>query len=399
MLSAALLASAIAVSAFYGSGKEPAVQTISAQTPDSAEKTEDEMKGVWITYMELGMEHEKDKSEKAFTRKFEAIAETCKSFGFNTLIVQVRPFCDALYKSSYFPYSHVLTGVQGKNPGYDPLSIMCRVSRENNMKIHAWVNPYRISYNNVPKKLCGGNPYIRDKSLGIETDSTLFLNPSSEKAQALIENGVAELVKNYDIDGVQFDDYFYPPDTENEDIDSYNNYRETSEGEVMSLEEWRKANINLLMARCFIAVHKNGNNAVFGISPQGNLENNAELFADVKSWCAARGYCDYICPQIYFSLDNPALGFEEALNEWCALDLNGKTRLYAGLAGYKAGTDDDEGTWEYSDNVLSSEYNILKKNNKVSGIMLYSYSSLINDEAKKEMNNLKKQLYSKTPPQ
>ena len=131
---------------------------------------------------------------------------------------------------------------------------------------------------------------------------------------------------------------------------------------------------------------------MFGISPQGNLENNAELFADVKSWCGQRGYIDYICPQIYFSLENPALGFEDALNDWLKLDFAKGVKLYVGLAGYKAGTDDDEGTWEYYDDTLFKEYKILKKNNNISGFMLYSYSSLIDEAAEKEIKNLKKLL-------
>lgn len=390
-LTAALLASVFLFQSFRTQEKKPAVQTMSS-TQDSAEKTETEMKGVWVTYMELSMEYEDDKSEKAFTGKFENIAKTSRDFGFNTLIVQVRPFCDALYKSEYFPYSHILTGVQGKNPGYDPLKIMCGICRDYGLKIHAWVNPYRVSYNNVPKKLSGDNPYSKDKSLGIETKTTLILDPSNEKAQELIVNGISELAENYDIDGIQFDDYFYPVDIENLDGKSYKAYADSAEGEVMTLESWRKANVNLLVARCSIAAHRAKKNVLFGISPQGNLENNDEIFADVKSWCEARGYCDYICPQIYFSLENPVLKFEDALDEWLSLDFAKGTRLYVGLAGYKAGTDDDEGTWEYYDDTLYKEYNILKKKNKADGIMLYSYSSLVSKDAEKEVRNLKKLL-------
>ena len=392
IFSAVLLVSAFAVCALYGQDFQPVTQTMNEQSADSADAkaADTDMKGVWVTYMELSMEHEEDKSEKAFTNKFETIAENCKNAGFNTLIVQVRPFCDALYKSAYFPYSHILTGTQGKDPGYDPLKTMCGICRGKGLKIHAWVNPYRVTYNNVPEKLSENNPYSADKNTAIETDTTTVLDPSSEKTRKLISDGVAEIVKNYDVDGVQFDDYFYPVDIESQDIAQYNAYRGKAKGEVMTLEDWRKANVNLLIAECCAAVHRNSKKAVFGISPQGNLENNAELYADVKSWCEVSGYCDYICPQIYFSLENPALGFEEALGEWCGMELCGNVKMYAGLAGYKAGTDDDEGTWEYSDDILYKEYNILKKNNKVSGFMLYSYSSLLSDEAKKEIDNLKK---------
>ena len=108
-----------------------------ADTPESDEK----MRGVWVSYMELSMENESSKTQKAFEDKFTEIAQKCSESGFNTLIVQVRPFCDALYKSSYFPWSHILTGTQGENPQYDALQIMCDICKENNLKIHAWINP------------------------------------------------------------------------------------------------------------------------------------------------------------------------------------------------------------------------------------------------------------------
>lgn len=97
---------------------------------------------------------------------------------------------------------------------------------------------------------------------------------------------------------------------------------------------------------------------------------------------------DYICPQLYYSLENPALTFENSLNSWASLDINKNVKLYVGLAGYKANTDSDEGTWLYSDNVLSKEYKIAMQNEKVSGIMLYSYSALEDENASAEISNL-----------
>ena len=126
----------------------------------------------------------------AFEDKFTEIAQKCRESGFNTLIVQVRPFCDALYKSSYFPWSHILTGTQGENPQYDALQIMCDICKENNLKIHAWINPYRVSSNETPKKLSDNNPYIKNSEIGIKTDNGIFLDPSNETAQQLICDGV-----------------------------------------------------------------------------------------------------------------------------------------------------------------------------------------------------------------
>lgn len=354
----------------------------------SSDKSSEPMKGVWVTYMELSMQYDDDKSEGAFKNKFENIAQDCKSRGFNTLIVQVRPFCDALYSSDYFPFSHIITGKQGADPGYDPLEIMCETCKKLGLKIHAWINPYRIALNNIPQELSETNPYITDNEICIETDSTIILDPASEKARELIVSGVSELAENYEIDGIQFDDYFYPPDIENEDNEQYLDYASSIQnGFGMNLDEWRTANVNLLISEVYRTVHSLDKDIEFGISPQGNLGNNAGLNADVLSWCAQLGYIDYICPQIYFSLENPALGFEAALKEWTELDFHDDLRVYIGLAGYKAGSDADENTWQDSDDILAQEYKISDDYN-TDGIMLYSYSSLVDNNSEKEINNL-----------
>ena len=375
---------------------KPSQSTAVPQTAAAASKEQtyakapDNMRGVWVTYMELSMENESDKSEAAFRKKFEKIAADCQSFGFNTMIVQTRPFCDALYNSKLFPASHILSGAQGESAGYDALKIMCEVCHDHKMKLHAWVNPYRVTASQTPSKLSENNPYMKDKSLGIVTDSGIILDPSNKKARKLITDGVREIVENYPVDGVQYDDYFYPADIENSDSARYSEYIDSAGTQgAMTLEQWRTANVNLLIAETYIAVHQSSQNAVFGISPQGNLGNNAQLCADVVSWCGIQGYADYICPQIYFSPDNPRLGFSEALSDWTELSYAENVKLYVGLAAYKAGTDADEGTWQNSDTILSDEYNILIENNTVSGFMLYSYASFNEEAAKQELNNLK----------
>lgn len=357
-----------------------------ADTPESDE----EMRGVWISYMELSMENESSKTQKAFEDKFTEIVQKCRESGFNTLIVQVRPFCDALYKSSYFPWSHILTGTQGENPQYDALQIMCDICKENNLKIHAWINPYRVSSNETPKKLSDNNPYIKNSEIGIKTDNGIFLDPSNETAQQLISDGVKEIAENYDVDGIQFDDYFYPTEDESFDKKQYEAYIEKYGKEnSMSLDNWRMQNVNTLICKVYRTIKSVDSSVEFGISPQGNIGNNDGLYADVKSWCTCKGFADYICPQIYFSLENPALTFEDCLNSWTSLDFGENVKLYVGLGGYKAGNGEyDEETWLLSDSILADEYDILRNNKSVRGFMLYSYSCLEDDTAKKEINNL-----------
>lgn len=366
------------------------IAALSSKATDDTPESDEEMRGVWVSYMELSMENESSKTQKAFEDKFTEIAQKCRESGFNTLIVQVRPFCDALYKSSYFPWSHILTGTQGENPQYDALQIMCDICKENNLKIHAWINPYRVSSNETPSKLPDENPYIKNPEIAIKTDNGIFLDPSNETAQQLICDGVKEIAEKYDVDGIQFDDYFYPTKDESFDKKQYEAYIEKYGKEnSMSLDNWRMQNVNTLICKVYRTIKSVDSSVEFGISPQGNIGNNDGLYADVKSWCTCKGFADYICPQIYFSLENPALTFEDCLDSWTSLDFDENVKLYVGLGGYKAGNGEyDEETWLLSDSILADEYGILRNNKSVRGFMLYSYNSLEDDTAKKEINNL-----------
>lgn len=398
IVSAVLLITALVARAYSVKNevKPTSTATVDTATIDSAvdeqpKKAEKEMRGVWVSYIELDMQNETDKSEASFREKFKNIAINSKNAGFNTLIVQVRPFCDALYDSKFFPYSHILRGEQGVNPGYDALEVMCEVCSQLDLDIHAWVNPYRISTDSTPQALSETNPYVIDNEIGEETENGIFLNPANKMARNLIIDGVTEIVRNYDVDGIQFDDYFYPTQDSDFDDTEYAEYVETvGEMNCMSIDNWRLANVNTLICDTYRAIHKISDDVEFGISPQGNIDNNAQIYADVKTWCICKGFVDYICPQLYYSLDNPALTFEDSLTAWSNLDINKSVKLYVGLAGYKANTDSDEGTWLYSDNILADEYKTAVNNEKVSGIMLYSYSALKDENASTEIANLTK---------
>ena len=135
---------------------------------------------------------------------------------------------------------------------------------------------------------------------------------------------------------------------------------------------------------------------MFGISPQGNLDNNEELYADVKKWCGESGYVDYLCPQIYFSLDNPAKGFENALTDWIKLKKHDNLKMYVGLAGYKAGTDADSGTWLDNSEILMTEVQIAREK-ELDGFMLFSCESFWDKENRIEIENLNG--YLSTPKQ
>ena len=297
------------------SKEEPSIQPAS----ESEQKiSEPEMRAVWVPYMSLDMRNT-DMSETTFQKKFDEIISTAQEKGMNALIVHVRPFGDALYPSEYFPWSHLLTGTQGVNPGYDPLEYMVQAAHEAGMEIHAWINPLRIQTSETPEVLSQNNPYSvwqRDeekKNWTVDLSTGKYYNPAYEEVRNLIAAGVREIVKNYDVDGIQFDDYFYPTEDPSFDQDAYQNYLTEmgNETTAMELTEWRRANINALVSLVYAEIKAEKPDVIFGISPQGNIENDMKMGADVYSWCEAAGYVDYICPQLYFNFDNPVLPFDQ----------------------------------------------------------------------------------------
>ena len=381
IISIALLAAAVAIA---GAANKPNEMNDDISSPDEI-AAQEEMKGVWVTFMTLDTENEPDK-EKAFNSKVDRIVKDVCEGGFNAVFVQVRPFCDALYRSAYYPWSHIITGTQGEDPGFDPLRVICNKCKDAGISVHAWINPYRISTGSTPSALSGDNPYSIDSSIGVEVNGELYLDPASKKARELIVNGVIELLENYSVDGIHFDDYFYPEDCGDFDSEEYEAYR-NSTGSPLPLEEFRKENVNKLIREVYKAVHSTRKNAVFGVAPQGNMGNNEALYADVRLWCREEGYIDYICPQIYFSLDNPALGYEAALADWLNTEKHSGLRLYVGLPGYKAGTDADSGTWLDNSDILKTEIEILRDKG-ADGFILYSYDSLNSTENAEEIRNV-----------
>ncbi|MBQ4105331.1 MAG: family 10 glycosylhydrolase [Clostridia bacterium] len=366
--------------------------TISDNKTDNSaihETTNEEMRGMWVSYISLDMQGT-NRSFESFKSKFADIISTAESMKCNTLIVHIRPFCDALYDSSIFPPSHVLSGTQGVYCGYDALEYMCKSTHDAGLKIHAWINPYRIASGKTPSALSSDNVFSQSEEICVELESGKYLSPAKKAARKLIKDGVAEIVSNYDVDGIQFDDYFYPADGTNFDYDDYLTYRKSVKNitEVMNFSDWRLSNVNLLIAEVYKTIKAIDNSVLFGISPQGNIENCYSISADVKTWCKAIGYVDYICPQMYYSINHPVVKFEDSLKEWKNLERHGNLKVYIGLGVYKAGTDADSGTWLTESNILSRQLKLLRKYD-YHGYMLYDYGAVKGEDAQEELSVFK----------
>lgn len=410
LLTVGLLAVAVAVTMIVGAFSGPtetAQETETASSKNSSSEREapavaetsaaEEMRGVWVPMMSLQMEKP---GEEAFQKKFDNIIQVAQGKGMNALIVHVRPYGDALYPSEYFPWSHIVSGTQGVDPGFDPLAYMVEATHQAGMEFHAWVNPLRIQSGDAPSILSQDNPYHQwkgdeaKKGWTVKTDSGIYYNPAYEGVRSYIAEGVAEIVRNYDVDGVQFDDYFYPTQDASFDKAAYEAYTAASKkagDAVLSLEDWRKANINALVSLVYQKIKAENPEVVFGISPQGNLSNDEKMGADVATWCAAKGYLDYICPQMYVNFENDALPFTSTLETWKSLIQEDSIELYVGLAAYKAGSDVDDGTWKNADDILARQVSAGRELD-CSGFLFYSWDYLDTQQTQAEMENVMKVL-------
>ena len=302
-----------------------------------------EWRAVWVSYLEwAGMDFS---SEEAFRAGAAALMDNCLSIGLNTVIVQVRPFGDALYRSRLFPWSHVCTGEQGKDPGFDPLDVLITEAHSRGLSLEAWVNPYRLrSSAKMPAVLAESSLANTHPEWVCAVGEGLYLNPALPEAADYVVQGVAELLQNYAVDGIHFDDYFYP--TTEESIDA----AQFAASGAADLAAWRRQNVTALVKKVHDTVKTADPTLRFGISPQGNPDNDLNSqYSDVTAWLAAGGeeqVVDYLCPQIYWgygytlSSGSTRFAFENITAEWLALPRAESTALYFGLGAYRVGVGD-----------------------------------------------------------
>lgn len=217
----------------------------------------------------------------------------------------------------------------------------------------------------------------------------IYYDPGYSKVREYITAGVVEIVEHYDVDGIHFDDYFYPAGEPEADNVSYGLYCDGIEkgATPLSREEWRKSNINALVSQVYAAVKHANPQVVFGIAPIGVVSGNEPLSADVTAWCAVEGYIDYICPQLYFSTEESApVPFDEALAGWLALPRAENVKLYIGLAAYKAGSDVDNGAWQNQSDILAREIEQGRKAG-ADGFIFYAWDQVVSKQASEEIDH------------
>lgn len=334
-------------------------------------------RAVWITYQDLS-ELSYD-SKEAFEDDFQEMIKTVKKYQNNTVIVQVRAFCDALYDSKLFPLSQVICN--HTKLSFDPLEVMVQLAHKEGLSIEAWVNPYRISLNKktyLQFLQSSHSLWLTDSHHTIHYGKYQYiLNPASSKVREYIVEGVKEIVSHYDVDGIHFDDYFYISGT----------HGKTTQDE-------RLDNVNLLITDVYQSIKEIDDDVTFGISPQGNYENCLIEGADVDTWLKEEGYVDYLMPQIYWSdqydQDGKTTMFSNRAKLFAGLKRHKNVQLYAGLALYHVGENiENDLGWSLSSQNISNQVQILSELG-YDGYSLFKYASLNTKVGQKEMDELMK---------
>ncbi|MDD6034975.1 MAG: family 10 glycosylhydrolase [Lachnospiraceae bacterium] len=369
-----------------------------------SDETDKEFRAVWIAYLEF---KSTGYTKEEFQTHIETMFNEVCAMNMNAVVVHVRPFGDAMYRSDYFPWSRYVSGVQGKDPGFDPLEIMVEEAHARGLEFHAWINPYRITSSSTNVlDLSIDNPariYRTDNSTKNDRNvlaygGKLYYNPASPKVQTLLVNGIKEIVKNYDVDGIHFDDYFYPAlgknFTTNFDAPEYESYKkkQIAKGKsYMTIADWRRENVNTLIRNIYAAIKEINPNTVFGISPGGfidALKADDKYYVDFETWLGHDGYIDYLCPQLYWSNQHSIYPFNDLLDRFIAAAKNPDVKLYVGIPAYKAGIKTEGTDWYKNSNVLSDMIRYSRNTNNVDGFILFSYNYLISKRNFSAIRNL-----------
>lgn len=357
-------------------------------------KKDVEERAVYFSYIEFN-KYIANKSEEAQKANIRKVLDNIKELDFNTIIVHVRAFSDAIYKSKYYPYAEYIYNDKKEAPNYDVLEYFISESHKRDISFEAWVNPYRISNSKDVSSL--NSKAIYDKYQTGITEKGIYLNPASDEVRTLIVNGIVELVKNYDVDGIHFDDYFYPD--KEIDLKLYEEYK--NNGGKLTIDEYRYNNVEILIKEVYNAIKKVDRDVLFGIAPEGNIDNCYEYsYLDVKEILSSPGYVDYIMPQIYYGFDNETRPFKETVREWNNLIKVDTIKLIPALAFYKVGTFDryalsGSNEWMNEDDIISREIMFSRSLSHYGGFSLFSYNYMFNSEYKnntsdKELANIKK---------
>ena len=356
-------------------------------------KKEEETRAIFVSYIELN-KYIKGNDYEISKRNIRKIIKNIKRLKCNTIILQVRSASDAIYKSNIYPMSLNIVNTE-YDDYYDVLDYFIKESHKSNVKVIAWINPYRIRTTCDKTTITEKNPAYKYLDTDIVyINNGIYYNPSKQETEDLIIKGVEEVL-NYDVDGILFDDYFYPDN--NIDKKDYEEYIKNNE--FIEEKNYRLNIVNKMIKREYKTC-KNKNIKI-GISTDGNIDNNYNKnYADVKSWLKSNEYIDFIMPQIYYGFYNSTRDYIKVTKEWENLIENKDIELYIALAFYKVGMEDKYAKsgfneWIDNDNIIMREILLSRNLKNYKGFSLFRYENIFNEEiytktSIKEIENLKK---------
>ena len=356
-------------------------------------EVESEMRAVWIaTVNNINFPSRTGLSATALAKELDSIVKFSKENGFNTILFQVRPSSDALYDSEIYPASKFVSGECGKaaDGGFDCLEYILDAAHAENIEVHAWVNPLRITTGSAAypqtdiSALPESSPAVQNPSYVVAyADGKLYFDAGYPDVRELVASGVQEICENYDADGIVFDDYFYPYPTDGKDFDDSASYAKY--GSLFDdVADFRRDNINKLVELCYTTVKRVNKDIDFGVSPfgiwrNGDGENGGsltrglsaydEIYCDALAW-ANGGYVDYLAPQLYWTFETSSAPFD-VLAEWWSRALDGTgVKLYINHGVYRY----DDGGMASGELIKQVEFS--RELYSYRGSMYYGYAAL-----------------------
>lgn len=389
--------------------------------PDHRQQDNQPMRGVWlatVSRLDWPPVNSVNVSSPALRIRLQQQAlitklDNLKSLGINTVFFQVKPDGTALWPSQILPWSDMLTGTIGQDPGYDPLKFMIEEAHKRGIKVHAWFNPYRVTTNTKPGTITAlsrtlpQNPasvYVLHPDWIRTSGDRLVLDPGIPAARDWITSIVAEVVERYPVDGVQFDDYFYT-ETKSSTLNDTQTWQQYGQA-FASKADWRRDNTQQLIAQVSRTIKQINPNVMFGVSPAGVWRNRShdpagsdtrgaaaydESFADTRRW-VQQGLLDYIAPQIYWPFSRDAARYDVLAKWWAEVVKPTKTRLYIGVALYKVGEPlRNEPDWTVNGGVpeLRKQLDLNDTMPGISGTILFRENNLNQPQAQQAVSYLR----------
>ena len=355
-----------------------------------ATNPKNEFRAVWIATV-VNIDWPKTSTDNVAKQKADyiEILDAYKKLNYNAVIVQIRSVGDAFYPTELAPWSRFLTGKEGHapKPYFDTLAWMIAETHARGFEFHAWLNPYRATMDYNTALLSPEHDYFKHPEWMIKYGGKYYYNPALPEVQKHLLTVVEEVVQNYDIDAIHFDDYFYPYKIKGElfnDTDSFKKY-----GNGMSIDDWRRSNVNTFVKDVSVSIKNIKPWVQFGISPFGVWRNKSvdpkgsetesgqtnydDLFADPLAWMENK-WIDYLVPQLYWSMDHPKASYSKLLRWWSENSSN--TAIYIGNGTYKINTDSDK-RWN-NPNEIPNQIDITRSYKNIQGNAFFSAKSFLN---------------------